>query len=179
MTEHFHKIKVGGIFDLFKDKVYSDGCVMEVLKGGGGFTLCIFLQNMSDEEKELLKRGKIRTKIIEEDNFIFPLIQFNNTDFIFEIDFNPFLYKDERKKLSGKSNIVNIIGVELTDYTVQAIRMVNMPKKLYSKYITSWNTSNPKTFTKGYTKWTDRLRRNYTVSQLWNMSVYVGKFGEK
>lgn len=174
---NFHKVGVGEAFNLFTSRVNTDCCIMEVMEDGI-FTIVIFLNNMTTEEKRLLRFGKIRTRIIEEDNFILPILQFGN-NLIFEIEFNPFLYDDERRTLSGKSNLVNIIGVELTDYTVQTIRLANMPKKLYGKYITSWNIADPLNFSEKYTKWIDSLRNKYSVYDLWNIGVYVGYFGEK
>ncbi len=178
MNRYFHKLEVGKPFDLFANIVHFDSCIMEVMNDGT-FMLVIFLRGMSNIERELLRKGTINTRIIENGNLILPLVRFNNSDLIFEINFNPFLYKDERKILAGKSNMVNIIGIELIDYTVQTIRFVNMPLKLYSKYITNWNLGDPLEYSKQYITWVDELQSKYSVLDLWNMGQYIGRFGEK
>ena len=99
---------------------------------------------------------------------------------IFEIDFDPFLYEDERKDLIGQSNLVSMVGVELTNNIVRTIRLVNMPKKLYSKYITAWSLMDDREgFSDRYRQWINNLHEKYSVLELWRMGVYVGKMGEK
>ena len=126
---NFHKVGVGEAFNLFTSRVNTDCCIMEVMEDGI-FTIVIFLNNMTTEEKRLLRFGKVE-RIIEEIIHL-AILQFGNN--LIEIEFNPFLYDDERRTLSGKSNLVNIIGVELTDYTIQTIGC-QYAQKLYGKYI--------------------------------------------
>ena len=178
----FTSIEVGKPFPLFQDSNTHgiNGCVFEVLDDGI-FILVIYLNNMQSEEKKILKKKKIHVKVIEEDEFILPLMRFGDTELLFEIDFDPFLYlskNDERFEKIGQSNMVNIISIESTNNIVQTMRWVNMPLKLYNKMIATWNTVNDLNYSKKYKNFINRFKR-YGLLQLWNMGEYIGKMGER
>ena len=174
-----HVISVGQPFNAFSGDVNIDCCIME-LTHDGTFMLIIYLHNMTQQEKKLLRDSTIRVRVVEEEDFLLPLIQFGSTEMIFEIDFDPFIYTDERKNLIGQSNLVNMVGVELSNRIVQTIRLMNMPKKLYSKYITAWSLMDDREgFSDRYRQWINNLHEKYSVLELWRMGVYVGKMGEK
>lgn len=177
-----YSLEVGKRLPLFNKNIETlkgqECCVME-LSDDGSFILLIVLPDMTFREEALLRENTIKTRIIERGDFIYPIIRFEKTDMMFEIDFDPFLYDEERIKKVGQSNMVNIVAVEGNDFIIKVLRWANMPKKLYSKYITNWNLANKEEYSIKYHEWTSKLKREYGVNELWNEAKYVGEFGER
>jgi len=175
-------LEVGEEFDLFKGKFLAgqDGAIFEALHGGG-FALIIYLSNMNNKEKELLRKGKIQVRVIREtDYFVLTLVRFASSPLIFEIVFDPLLYKDEREDQLGDSNIVYIVGIESNTNIIQTLRMANMPVRLYHIFQSSWEKAKDiPDFSTKYNRWIEDLEKRYSVLELWDMGEYVGKMGEK
>ena len=179
----FTAVSVGEEFTLFRDVVGKmkgiDGVICELLDDGH-FTIVIYMNNMSKKEKEILSEKQIYARIIEEGNFLLPIIRYGNSPLIYEIEFNPFLYyQDKRFDYVGKSNLVFIFGIESTTNIIKTMRYVNMPKKLYSKMVANWNSIyDVEEYNKEYKKWVNSFK-NYHLFDLWERATYIGKFGEK
>lgn len=176
----FTLLQVGKEFSMFsKTKILNTtGCVFEKVPDGG-FVLSVYLDNMTKEEEFLLRRGKITTRIIHEGFFLLTLIQFANTEMIFEISFDPTLYKDNRMNELLKSNMINLIGIESTTNIIKVLRMVNIPMGLYRRMITLWSmTKDIENYSKKYSNWVSELDKRYTVPKLWEMGIYTCRLGE-
>ncbi len=175
------ELEVGKPFELFAGRDYSgiDGCMFELLHDGS-FVLIVYMNNMTEKEREVLRKTKIETRIIQEtDYFIIHLIKFTGTPLIFEIDFDPTLYPDERKDMIAESNMVSIIGVESNDNTIQTLRLANMPLGLHEKLVAAWiQAKEIEGFSKKYKAWIMDLQSRYSVLGMWKMGVYMGKRGD-
>lgn len=181
MPKEFTMIKVGESLELFKTTGMEgkDGAVMESLEDGQ-FCISVFLTNMSEKEKKLLKDANITVKLFKDtDYFLLPLTGFSDK-LNFSLIFDPFKYKDKKRKENlYKSNMVTVIGVESTTNIVQAIRYCNMPRKLFLAMIVAYDTAKEiKGFSKRYDRWVDDLYSRYTDDQLWQMATYIGRMGE-
>lgn len=122
-------LEIGKEFELFygRNMRGQDGCIFERFKEGGEYCLVVYMSEMSKEEKELLRFGKIRVKVIHEGDYILTLIRYGKSDLCFEYSFDPMLYKDGRMDNLLNGNLIYIIGVESEDNTIQTLRLVNMP----------------------------------------------------
>lgn len=173
--------KIGEEFNLFKEKIIGIDCgaVLEALPGGG-FALMILLDNMSSKEKQVLNKEKITVNIIKEtESFILPLIHFRSSDLCFELDYDPTAYKDQRQEDMNKSNMITMFGLESTNNTIQALRYFSMPMTLYRLFLGCWyNAKQQQDFSEKYRRWVNDLQSRYSVLQLWDMGVYIGKMGE-
>ena len=178
-------LKVGDIFELFygRDMVGQDGCIFEKFKEGNEYCLVVYMSGINNKERELLRYSKILVRVIQEGNFILTMIRYGNSNLVFEYTFDPSLYKDGRMddllKLKLRSNLIYIIGVESNTNIIQTLRLVNMPMELLKKYIIIWSeVDSMEDYSGKYVKWVDDLDNRYSVLELWDMGVYVGKMGE-
>jgi len=174
-------LEVGKLFELFygRNMKGQDGCIFERFKDGSEYCLVVYMSNMSEKERELLRFSKITVKIIKEGDFILTLIRYGNTELYFEINFDPMLYKDGRMDNLLKSNMIYIVGVESNSNIIMNLRYVNMPMKLLGKYVTVWdNAKYVDSYSKRYKRWVDDLDSRYSVLELWDIGVYIGKIGE-
>lgn len=178
----FCKLEVGQPYELFtgRDLKGQTGCIFEVFHGGS-YILNIYLNNITKEEKLLLRKGKIKTKIITEGNNLLTLLEFgSNTDFIFEMSFDPTLYRDGRILDLFNSNMLLIVGVESNDNTIQILRQVSVPLKLFQLWLDTWKkTIMVDNYSKQYKEWMDNLEYKYSMIDLWKMGLYMGKMGQQ
>ncbi len=175
-------IKVGDKFDLFKERYnkLTDGCYVEALEDTGGFIMTIYLGGMNPEEKGLLEQATIHTRMIREDNKILFINRYGNTPLMFEVSFDPTLYKDDRAmQIAFANHMLTIISVERMDNTIQTLRYANFPLKLKQALSMAWASAfNEENYTENYVKWTNHLY-NYTTLELWEVAEDTGDFGEK
>jgi hypothetical protein len=161
-------LEIGKPFKMFegKDIIGKDGCVFECLENHS-YALAIYLSNMSDSEISFLRFEKVTCRIIEEGDFLLTLVRFGNSELIFEMAFDPTLYKDQRMDNMLKSNMLNLIGIESTTNIIKTLRMANLPIALYRKMITIWgNAKDIENYSQKYTNWMDDLDKRYSVWQL-------------
>lgn len=148
----------------------------------GGFILVIYMDNMTLEERIVLKKAKIKTRVLREANdTLLTLIHYDKTTMVFEISFDPTLYKNfpERFNQFIKNNMLLIIGVESTTNRVATIRKVSLPKMLHTLWITAWTHAlNAENFSKRYLHWVEDLDSRYELLELWNMAKPTGDLGE-
>ncbi|MDD4111347.1 MAG: hypothetical protein PHS54_07430 [Clostridia bacterium] len=184
-SNNFSFLAVGQPLELFKTRPefkYQDGAVFECLQGGT-FAFIIYMNKITEQEKEILRKNKIRVKIIREDDFLLTMINYVGTPLVFEMSFDPTLYKDGRFFSLSKSNLITIIGVDSSNNIIQTLRTVSTPPKLFGiwqKYwLKPWNISHyQEDFTIRYKEWVDNLDTKYTVLQLWERGEYIGVMGE-
>lgn len=179
----FQLAKVGEQHTFFKgyeSMLGSDGGRFEALESGG-YVMNIYINRLKPLEIQAFGNLAISVRIISESNFVLALARFGNTSLIFEMDLDPTLYKDDRAlQLGLKNNIVTFIVVESTNNIIQVIRSANMPLKLREKWLVSWMKAKEiDNYSQRYANWMRDLRSRYTVEQLWDRGLYIGKFGEK
>jgi len=175
-----HVLEVGKPYDLFagRDMASQDGCILEFYQEYGGYGLILYMNKMTEIEKLFLRRGKIRTRVINENNFVLTLLNINN-DLYFDVEFDPLLYKDSRMNNILNTNMMDVIGVESSDNTVQTLRYVSVPMKLYNIWIKAWtNAKYEQNFSERYKRWVKDLQIRYDLEKLWDMGIYVGYMGE-
>jgi len=135
---------------------------------------------MNQSEILLLRQGKISVKIIHELDYLLTLIKFGSSQLIFELPFDPIKYKDDRTNKLLSSNMLQIIGVESCNNIVKCLRMVSIPFKLFNSWITVWtNAKNIPDYSNKYDRWMNDLDNRYSLLNLWDRGIYVGKMGEK
>ncbi len=179
----FTALEVGKEFPMFsksKEKTLNiDGAIIEMLPKEHGYTLSLYMCNMILEEVKILRFNKISCKYIQEGDFILTLIGYNNSNIIFEISLDPTLYKDNRSDFLLKTNMITVVGIESTNNIVKTIRYCSVPIKLYNKWIEVWGRAKDiEGYSEKYTRWVDDLDRRYSLVQLWDIGVYIGKMGE-
>jgi hypothetical protein len=182
MTQEFTEISVGGKFTLFQERYnsFTDGCYFEALEDNDGFIMTIYLAGMDQEEKTILESQKIHAKIVKDGNKILGLIRYGDSPLIFEMGFDPTLYKDKRAmQIAFDNHMLTIIGVERSNNIVQTLRMTNFPMRLKQAFITAWSSAyEEEDYTERYTKWLNYLYQ-YDTWTLWENATDVGYFGER
>lgn len=175
------KISIGDDFDLFKGKNMSGqcGCILELTEAGD-FTLIVYMNDMTKEEIFLLQKAPIIVRQIKELDFVLFLIRFGKTEQIFEIAFNPLLYKDKRKENLLNSNMILMVGVESNSNKIKTLRHFNMSQKMYVSLLGQYHNGKQQiNYNDKFTKWVNDLDRRYSVLQLWELGTYIGKMGEE
>src|SRR5690606_27619173 len=115
-----------------------EGAYLEAVKDDGFYAL-LCLPNISGKEKETLKTTKINVRIVENDGMLLTLIRFGSTPLIFELNFDPTLYPDQRAiELLDFSDLLQIVGIDTKDLTIQALRVVTIPRRLIDEWRKSW-----------------------------------------
>lgn len=180
--DDFTTIQVGKKFDLFKrNSGFSDGCYFEALPDNGGFFMTVYLGGMDVMEKQILESEIIRARMIKEGNKILFLIRYGESPLVFEANFDPTLYNDDRAmQIAFDNHMVTFVGVERSDNTVQTLRQANFPMKLKQSLITAWASAyEEKNYSGNLASWVDELYCAYTTLELWDIAENVGYFGEK
>jgi len=173
------KLEVGKPYELFTGKNMKNktACIFECTENGT-LLLNIYINNMTNSEKQSLRFDKIEVRIIEESNYLYTLFNIGN-NFIFELDFDPTLYKDDRIMNIIKSNLVHVISIESSNNLIQILRLVNAPLKLFTKWHTIWiNAKEINDYSIKYKNWVFDLQNRYSPTDLWEYGKYVGKMGE-
>lgn len=175
------EFKVGHEFKYVKDydKYRNiEGVIMEC-EADGGFSLIFYLPNMTLQEKEMLRSAKIVFKALEdkEKGYILTLVKIGKL--IFEIEFDPTLYHDQRQSIETLTfgNAMHVFGVDSKTNILQSIRMIG----LYDNLIKIWGAGWLKMIENkdgGYKKWVTNWHR-FNLDALWEMAGYVCQFPEK
>jgi len=182
MEQEFTEIMVGKKFTLFQERYhsFSDGGYFEALDDNDGFIMTVYLAGMDETEKALLESEIIQARMIQDGNKILALIRYGDSPLIFEMNFDPTLYKDKRAmQIAFDNHMLTIVGVERSNNVVQTLRMSNFPMKLKQAFITAWTSAyEEENYSENYTKWLNHLYQYDTVT-LWKNATDVGYFGEK
>ena len=174
------KLEVGQPFELFygRNMYGQTGCILELLTGGS-YCLNIYLNNMEDEEKQVLKQNRIYVRVIRELDFVLTLFGYANTSMVFEMFFDPTLYKDERVNDFLQSNMLLIVGIESNDGTIQTLRQISLPFKLFGLWNDAWNNSKKQdNYSQKYKRWVEDLDKRYSIFELWKMGKEMGYLGQ-
>jgi hypothetical protein len=180
--QQYTKLQVGTPFELFIGRNMKGQCgaIIEQL-ADGGFCLVVYMDNMTTGEFLALREEKIHVRVIKEtDDFVLTLLKYGKTPLIFELCFDPTLYKDDRRGIFSKSNMLTIIGVESNTNTIKTLRMVSMPLKLHNIFIKAWNLALTREgFSEKYNAWINDLDSRYSVVDLWKMGENYGQMGQQ
>jgi hypothetical protein len=181
MTQEWTEISVNKKFTLFQERynTFNDGCYFEALEDNEGFFLTVYLGGMDEKEKEILESREIQAKMIKEGNKVLGLIRYEDSPLIFEMSFDPTLYKDKRAmQIVFDNHMLTVVGIERSNNVVQTLRMANFPMKLKQAFITAWTSAfEEENYSEHYTKWLDHLYQ-YDTWTLWENATDVGYFGE-
>jgi len=181
VPEQFTQLQVGTPFELFfgRNMQGTSGAIIEQLIDGS-FILIVYMDNISTSEFLALREEKINVRVIKENDFLLTLIKYGKTDLIFEMSFDPTLYKDERRGLFFKSNMLMIVGVDSNTNIIKTLRMVSMPIKLFELFNNVWDVNlKQEGFSKEYYNWVSKLDSMYTTFQLWGQGNGYGMMGQK
>jgi len=173
------KLEVGKPYTLFQGKNMKNqtACIFECNKNGELY-LNIYINNMTSIEKQSLRFNKIEVRILEESNYLYTLFKYGKT-LIFELDFDPTLYKDNRIINIINSNLVHVISIESKNNLIQTLRLVNAPLKLFTKWHSIWiNAKDIDNYSIKYKNWVFDLQNRYSPTQLWEYGEYLGRMGE-
>ena len=173
------KLEIGKSYTLFTGTNMKNqtACIFECTENGT-LLLNIYINNMTNTEKQSLRFNKIEVRILEESDFLYTLLNFGN-NFIFELDFDPTLYKDDRIINIINSNLVHVISIESNNNLIQTLRLVNAPLKLFTKWHSIWiNAKEINDYSIKYKNWVLDLQNRYSPTQLWEYGKYLGKMGE-
>lgn len=185
METEFTAIKVGEeytLFDIDKVRGIDSAMLFEALSDNSGYAMNIYFADMTSEEANLIASAPISVRVLRDTpTFVLPVVRFGRSPLLFEIIFDPTLYKDNRSmQLTLENNLVTIVGVDSNTNIVKALRLVSIPKRLREIWLTSWTKAlEMNDFSRKYNMWVSDISRRYSPEKLWDMSVYVGKFGDK
>ena len=178
MSHQISKLEVGTPYTLFQGRnmLNQCGCILECHEQGELF-FNIYIDDMTEKEKQSLRFDKIETRAIQENNYIYALLKFGD-NLLFEIEFDPNLYKDNRVN-NIKGNMVYIISIESNNNIIQTLRYVNIPQKLFSIWLNNWSeVLKIDGYSSKYKKWIDDLRNRYSPLKLWEYGKFSGYMGE-
>jgi len=144
------------------------------------YTTSQYLYQQYDSiRKQSLRFDKIEVRIIEENNFLYTLLKFGET-LMFELDFDPTLYKDDRIINIIKSNLVHLISTESNNNLIQTLRLVNVPLKLFIKWHTIWiNAKDIDNYSKKYKNWVFDLQIDIHLLNYGNMENILERWENK
>jgi hypothetical protein len=185
MEKDFTVVAVGeeySMFNIGKAKDADAAMVFEALPEKSGYAMNIYLSDITPQEAAIISSAPISVRILKDTSaFVLPVVRFGNSPIIFELIFDPKVYKDDRAmQLALDNNIVRIVGVDSRTNIVRALRMASMPKKLREVLLVAWTQAMQQDdFSEKYTRWTQDIASRYSLVKLWEITVYAGKFGEK
>lgn len=176
-------IAIGETYPLFEKSMKmlnnQDGGVFEALENGDGFLYTMFLNQPSKEEINLVRTKDIKVRLIDEEPFVLPLIQFDNSRMIFEMSFDPTLYQDDRAfQMKQSNNVLTIVLVDSSTHVVHALRSANLPLRFIQRCGHVWAKAflEPD-FSNRYKQWF-RKKQEIDLESLWEHALYLGKMGE-
>jgi len=176
-------ISVGEKYTLF-DAAYEamknqDGGILEALDGGEGFWYHLYLNKPTGEEKKTFQEEKINVRLIEEEDYLLPMIRFGDTLMIYEMSFDPTIYDDKRAmQIAEENNLLSVILIDSTSNIVEGLRQANLPLRFIQICKDKWEKAYEiKNYSQKYKKWYTKIQR-IPVDTLWNRGIYVGKLGE-
>ncbi|TVX85958.1 hypothetical protein [Paenibacillus agilis] len=176
-------IRVGKKFPLFSESVEKlkgiDGAFFEANEFNQGYFFCVHLANINFMDKQCFRNDKISVRILQgSDGLVLPLMKFGKS-MIFDINFDPTLYADERVfQFVDTNNILTIFLIESNTGEVKAIRQCNFPLKMIQICREAWGRAMlDLNFSEKYTEWIGRMN-NYSQQTLWDRATKVGDMGE-
>lgn len=178
-------LQVNKEFELFKEKHHSffDGSYFEALEDNNGFMMVTYLVDVSNEEEFIYSVEPMKASMVKEGNKILFLVRFGNSPLIFEASFDPTLYKDKRAmQIAFDNHMVTFILVERRTNEIKALRYANFPMNLKMALISAWGRAleeEDANFSAEYRDWVLELCMENETTELWDLGVDIGRFGEK
>lgn len=177
------EIKVGEKFPIFTESVEklkgTDGAFFEANEFDGGYYFCIHLTDVNFMDKQSFRNDKISVRVLQgTDNMVLPIVKFGSS-MIFEMNFDPTLYDDDRAlQLAERNNILSIFLIESNNGVVKAIRQCNLPLKMVQICREAWSRAIlDVNFSEKFNEWMARMS-NYSLQTLWDRATKVGEMGE-
>lgn len=176
-------ISIGETYPLFQETTKAmygqDGGLLESMEDGHGYIYNMYLNQPIPEEIDMVQHQMVRFRLVMQDNFVLPLVQFGDSNMIFEMRFDPTAYEDDRAlQLMGKNNLLTIVLIDSTNGVVKALRNANLPlqfsKQCYKKWTAAFKQEN---YSIHYKVWCEKLA-SVPLEILWEEAVDVGLLGE-
>lgn len=157
----------------------QDGAVFEALEDNGGYILGVYLNQPHPQEVAILRSEKILTRLLIQDNFILPMVQFGSTLMIFEISFDPTLYTDERVfQFQESNNTLMVVSIDSSTGKVVALRHANFPLKFIQHCSEAWAKAFLETnYSEKYRNWYGGLQQ-HSLETLWEKAMPTGTLGD-
>lgn len=185
MSDDFTLLKLGDEYKLFNIgaiRGLDSAIVFEALENNSGYTLNIYMSNMSQMEADLISTAPLNVRVMKDTPyFTLPIVRFGNSYLVFEIFFDPTAYKDNRAmQLALNNNMVHIVGIDSNTNIIKALRLASMPRKLRDVWVASWSAAmSEDNFSGRYSRWYQDISRRYSLMELWERATPVGQFGEE
>jgi hypothetical protein len=185
MTQDFTVVEVGKPYTMFNIgnlRGVDSGMVFEALPENSGYAINIYLSNLTELEAALISEAPISVRVLRDTpSLIMPTVRIGNSPLLFEVVFDPTLYPDKRAmQLVLDNNRIQIVGVDSNTNIVKALRLVSMPNRLREMLMSAWSKAlDEEGFSTKFARWSADLASRYSLIDLWERSVYVGKLGER
>lgn len=182
MNTHVVKIKLNEPFTAFQFQSAAPlgfmGAKFEAFDSDKGYAFVIYLPNPSKEDIDMFSDLRINTRVVRKNNVSFPLFRFGNSDLLFDVLMNPFLYQtDKGFQMTDRNNHVTFILVDSVTNLVRSMRYATMPFKLIKLWSESWTAMPDKdTFTAAYTKGREELYKQ-DLYDCWKEGIQTDYFG--
>lgn len=176
-------ITVGQDYPLFQggtnQMMNQDGAVFEALEDNSGYILAVYLNQPHSQEISILRSEKILTRLLIQDNFILPMVQFGSTLMIFEISFDPTLYTDERVfQFQESNNTLMVVSIDSSNRKVVALRHANFPLKFIQHCSETWAKAFlENNYSEKYRNWYGGLQQ-HSIETLWEKATPTGTLGD-
>jgi hypothetical protein len=176
-------VSVGEEYPIFKNGTEKmanrDGGILEAFEEGEGLWFHLYLKNPNQKEIEIFRKEKISVRLVQDDNFVLPVVRFGNTMMIFEMSFDPTLYKDVRAfQISEINNLLTMVLIDSSNGIVKALRQANLPLKFIQIAKEKWARAFLEVgYSEKYKKWYEKLKQ-IPLEKVWDRALYVGKLGE-
>lgn len=176
-------IEVGKKFPIYEESIEKlkgmDGAHFEANDFGQGYSFCVHLSNITFMDKQSFRNDKVTMKILQgNDGLVLPMIRFGKS-MLFEMNFNPTLYDDDRAlQLASTNNMLLIYLIESNNGVLKAIRQCNLPLKMIQICREAWGRAilDPN-YTSKYNEWLERTSK-HSLKTLWDRATNVGDLGE-
>lgn len=175
--------QVGEKFPMFEGSLKKmknqDGGNFEALESGNGYLMSIYLNKPHPKEISIIRTKTIYVRLVEEGEFVLPIIKFGNTTIIFELSLDPTLYDDARAlQFKESSNMMLIALIDSSTGKIAALRQANLPLKMIQNCSEKWARAFlDSEYSKQYSNWYLKMRQ-VPLERLWQRGTYVGKMGE-
>jgi hypothetical protein len=120
-------VEVGKKFPLFVESVEKlkgiDGAFLEANEFNQGYFFCIHLTNIAFMDKQSFRNDNISMRVLQGNHgMVIPMIKFGKS-MLFEMIFDPTLYKDERAfQFVDSNNMLTLFLIESNTGELKAIR---------------------------------------------------------
>lgn len=162
----------------FCDIVIRDGALFKFAEDGSTY-LPIYFFDMSNEEAQEIRAGKIRTAYLAEPPFWLGFIRIGSI--ICELEVDPMLELNAGHSFSAEffreNALVTILGIDSKGMVLKAGRAVTYPSKFLSSLYLTFSRFTPSgDYSRQYQAYLAHLRR-FDEKTLWQRAEQSGFFG--